>query len=554
MRDGALRRLVALAATITIVAPALAVAEPALGPIVNVSPAFPAGPYSTFAVAAGNPSAVAVGTPGGTIAWSTDAGRSATEAVAAPKRSYGVFVMRGAGTYSKLSKNTGSSRAHRLFINLLMAGLPTGRWAYWMSIDDPAVDVNAIALPSGPGPILVATTSGILLSDPGRGAWTRVLGTHKPKGEDVVGLAVAVDPGDPSHVLAGTTEGLMVSTNGGNAFVPHPALSGEAIRRIDWNADDPSQVLAIAGDQVYQSADRGHTFAPSFSAGGDINAVVLTASGAYVATSAGLIVSGADGSTQTLFKDEPVVGAIPLADGVLAATSVELIQLAADGRRTLLMRTTEADPFLGLAGTPQLAWALTRYGLFRLGLDEPTRRAPRGTAPRILLSPTELERAVLAHVGLGTPQDTRLADRWYAKLLPRVSVDVSGTLGAYDHIDRNSSYPFAYLTASATAEAHAPEWLVWAHWDLSKLVFGQAGNVTNPLFFIESNLRGTRDQILAESRWRYRECRQLALLLANPPQDPQTALLWRSRLEEHAAYLAALAGRDVVAIAETEAL
>jgi hypothetical protein len=66
------------------------------------------------------------------------------------------------------------------------------------------------------------------------------------------------------------------------------------------------------------------------------------------------------------------------------------------------------------------------------------------------------------------------------------------------------------------------------------------------------NLRAVREQVLPEVRWRYREAAQLARLLARPPADPEIEFLWRTRLDEHAAYLEAMSGRPVVAHSWTE--
>ena len=215
------------------------------------------------------------------------------------------------------------------------------------------------------------------------------------------------------------------------------------------------------------------------------------------------------------------------------------------------MRTTDSDPFLALAGNEQIAWAMTRYGIFRIGVAEPRAEPPSGRAPKLLLSPTQLQGAIISHLGIGTPEDTRLFDRWYAKLLPRVSVDVSNSLEANDRLSRDGAIPLPYRYASASAASSGPHLSIWAHWDLSRIMFG---SVTNPLFFMESNLRGIRDQLLADARWRYRECQDLVALLHHPPADPYVAMTWRMRLEEHAAYLAAMAGREIVSLEGMEAL
>jgi hypothetical protein len=85
-----------------------------------------------------------------------------------------------------------------------------------------------------------------------------------------------------------------------------------------------------------------------------------------------------------------------------------------------------------------------------------------------------------------------------------------------------------------------------ASWDVGALIAGFRAP-TYPYGIIEMNLRAVRERVLPEVRWRYRDAAHLAKLLARPPGDPEIAFLWRTRLEEDAAYLEAMSGRPVVA-------
>ena len=89
------------------------------------------------------------------------------------------------------------------------------------------------------------------------------------------------------------------------------------------------------------------------------------------------------------------------------------------------------------------------------------------------------------------------------------------------------------------------EFRVMAFWDLSSIL--PRSNTSNPWAFIESNLRENRKAILAQVRWRYRECAALVGQLQSLPTDPMLELAWRNRLAEYTAYLEFMSGRDVVA-------
>jgi hypothetical protein len=85
-----------------------------------------------------------------------------------------------------------------------------------------------------------------------------------------------------------------------------------------------------------------------------------------------------------------------------------------------------------------------------------------------------------------------------------------------------------------------------AYWDLSDIIFGENSNISNPNLLLESGLREGQIQILNEVRWRYRQAASLVRRLQRPPADPASRLSLQLRLEEHAAYLEALAGRQIV--------
>ncbi|HEY5920249.1 MAG TPA: hypothetical protein VIV11_01205 [Kofleriaceae bacterium] len=529
--------------TIVVAALALSVATPAAAQfaVENVSPAFPPGPYTALTVDRNNPRRVAVGTSSGRVAWSDDAGRTAHESSALQARDYDVMSMRGTGTRFLFSSAQRTNRAIRLFNVAGAKGVQIPRWASWMALSDPITDVTAIALPSGDGRMVLASAAGVYLSDVQRTMWTRMLGgpAPMPKKHDLVGTSVAISPKDSRVVLAGTSQGLYVSRDGGFTFSPHRQLT-DAIVGVIWDATRPELIVVITTEAVMQSADGGEKFQQAF-ANADVRDIALTDDGALVATADGLHVIEASGERK-LLAGKSVVGVVPWQDGTtLVATDTALFVLGRDGGRIDLLHATEQDPFLRLVGRPPLAYALTASGVFRVGEREQRVRAQ--TPPRLKLSLVSLERIVMRNT-IEDPEDTRMQDRWYARLLPRVIVEVRGYVDRSDRIMFDGTFPVRYRFAEATADART-ERMVWAMWDLSKVVFG-SGNVTNPNLLIESQLRTTRERIAKEVRTRYREAAALTNQLARPPADPLTAILWRMRLEELSAYLEALAGREVV--------
>jgi hypothetical protein len=245
---------------------------------------------------------------------------------------------------------------------------------------------------------------------------------------------------------------------------------------------------------------------------------------------------------------------------VLVATEHTLFALGADGDQEVIMRTTAQDPFLTLASDGQTAWVLTRYGVFRTGRRPARRAAIPDRAPRLRVGLDTVQRSVIRHLGIGRPEDTRLADRWYAHFLPKVMVRVKGVVTHDNSIAYDATFPVRYLLASATSadQCCGGAFLeptegatITLTWDLAKLIAGK-GNASPPLSWIEQGLRPIRGQVLDEVRWRYRDAAWLVRELQRPPVDEMAALTLQLRLEEHASYLEAMAGREVVSLYRME--
>ncbi|HJZ89016.1 MAG TPA: hypothetical protein VKN99_27785 [Polyangia bacterium] len=556
----------ALLAGLLAALPAPALAGRVGSAIVDVSPSFRPGPYSAITIDPVHPERIVVGTHDGHVLWTLDGGLTAMESQALSPREYMYMTLRGANSKNRSYAGTQRPRGgDRLFMNLLNEGLPVARWALWMALENNRVDVNDIALSPSDGRLVLATPSGIWISDDWRGVWSRTMGPARPKEREPVGFAVAIDPRNRKFVLAGTAEGILVSHDGGLSFRPHPnrKLAEQEVHRFIWDPEDNDHILALTAEgTVLQSKDHGKSFEEALSAGSEINAVALAPEGAYIATKKGLLAPGPEGEDRRLFKDQSVVGVVPVGEGVaLVATETALMLLEPDGGMGTLMRTTLTDPFQALVGTSDLAWALTRFGIFRIGATEDRAPARAPHPPKIKLSLEELQHAVISHMHIGDPQDTRLAPRWYADLLPTLTVRVKGVVehGYNLTYDYTLPLPFRYAggwesTSCCGGVPGEPPVavVVLLSWDLSRVVFGQASNVSMPYTMIEQNLRPIKETVLGEVRWRYRECAHLAMLLEHPPENPTVELFWRLRLEEHASYLEALSGRDVVAFGETE--
>jgi hypothetical protein len=560
----------ALAAFTVALGLAGAVAQASGVSVTDMSASFPSGRYVGLTVDPRDPRSVAVTTADGRIGWTHDGGITGDEAtvlaprevLSAPLRSLPSLLSllpQRPVARTALSGLHGEAPGTRQFLWRLKEGLPVTRWHYWMAIENPPTEVYDATIPSAGRTAFAATAGGLFLGDRS-GAWVRTIGLPQPRRGGVVVYAVTADPTDDRRVLAGTSIGLLISRDGGESFAPHPdpALAEIDVRRFYRDAAEPRHLLALAARAVFQSRDGGVTFARSFATSDGVNAVAIDDDGAYVATGRGLIVPGRRGRA---LPDEAVVGVVPLGAGAwLAATASALYLHAADGELRRLMGADgeSGDPFLRLEGSAGAAWLLTRHAVFRVASDR-LARAPRVTnPPRLLLSATGVERAVLSQMGIADPTDSRLGKPWLAYLAPRITLNARGAVSHEFATTVDALLPFPERMRTMgrgssccgfTPREGPAELLVLVSWDLAPL-FGGFGQRTPsyPYGIIEMNIRAVREQVLPEVRWRYREAAQLAKLLARPPADPEVAFLWETRLEEHAAFLEALSGRPVVAL------
>lgn len=533
--------------------------------IVDIGPSFPAGPYASLYVDRTNPARVAVGTMDGRVAWSTDAADRVSESKVLSHRRYDAMAIRS-GARASLGggeENEGDNsldpahvaqRPVRLFLKTLMLGKGIVRWQYWMSIMEPLTDIGAIFLPKPGGRMLIASSAGILVSDDKGGSWTKTLGAPGPMPReklDMVGLAIIAHPDNPKFVLAATTDGVFMSRDAGMNFIHHinEAITDEVIFDFIWDPNDSNVVLAVGPDTIFQSVDGGMSFELAYVGEAEINAVVNSNDGIYIAGADGLTLVGAGGNMK-LLEGEAVAGVVPWTDGqalVLLNDKLLLISIIG-GEKRLLMRTSESDLFLRLDGSPGLAYLLSNQAIYRIGI--PQKRILPATIPVMTLSGTAVQQAMLNNLGLGTPEDTRIHPRWYSKLLPHVTMNFRATTQDKGSSSIDYTLPLDFRFASADVDSNV-EFTVFAEWDLSNLVFGDQ-NASNPDLFIESTLVGNRDRLLMEVRNHYREAAILAHRLKRPPADPKTALLWRMRLEEHASYLEFVSGKQVVKEQPTE--
>jgi hypothetical protein len=531
--------------------------------VVDLTPSFPAGPYLGLTVDPRNPDRIAVATADGRVGWGEAAGARTAESrvvspreyVSAPLRARPALLSlaptRLAGR-SALSGLHGEPPGTRLFLWLLKEERPVARWQYWMSVENPRLEIYDVTIPAPGRPALAAGAAGLFRGDRRADGWIQSAGAPAPRGATLSAYAVTVDPERPAEAFAGTSAGLLVSHDGGRTFAPHrdPELAGVDIRRFVWDRHAPGHLLALAPRAIYQSRDGGVTFVRSFADAGGVSTAAVGPDGAYVATRHGVIVPGLD---HRLFPDDAVVGVVPLGAGVsLIATESALVLHSADDGDRVLRRAPEDDPFLRLEGSDDAAWLLTSHAILRVTAAAPLRRAAVAP-PRLLLPPTAVDRAALARVGLTRPVDTRLGLPWYAYLLPRVTIDARrvtthGQSALYDAL-----YPFperirtaesASWCCGAPVGAPGPELLALATWDLSGLLMSKTP--TYPYSIIEMNLRAARDQVLNEVRRRYDDAAHLVRLLATPPDDPAVRWLWTDRLNEQAAYLEAMTGERVI--------
>lgn len=534
----------------------------------DLTPRFPPGPYSALFVDPLDPARVAVGLADGHLAWSSDGATTVDEALVESGREYLSAPYRSAPPLVDLLGVTSRERSQlsgagveppgtRLLLFLMKEGRPIVKWRYWLSIENPEVQLAAIFFPAGNHRPLVATASGIFFGDARGCGWTQSVGAPHPKGRAASGLAVTVDPGDPLHALAGTSGGLLTSRDGGASFFPHraPELAGREVHDFVWDLEEQRHLLVIADDTVFESTDAGTTFHDVVRAGSHINAVALVPEGAYIATDHGLYLPAAGGRSRRVLADQAIVGVVPLGGGAILVASEEGVSLRSDdGELQLILRTTASDPLLRLRGDARQAWALTRFGIFRISERAPERQ-PRSdeAAPRVALSSAELERAVLEHTRMGAPPRTRLGAPWQARALPRITLSIDHTARAHDYGTQYQALLQGTAPITTLAEpVPSTTVMVSLIWDLTFLTGTRSPST--PWGLIETNLRATREQILPEVRWRYREAARLAKLLERPPSDERSRLAWRMRLEEHAAYLEAMAGQPVIRLVAEEEL
>ncbi len=550
--------------------------------IVDIGPAFPTGPYSGLFVDRNNPQRIAIGTMDGHIAWSEDAGATVTEARVISPRNYDAMAVRsgaraefGGGQPDDPQQASSSPQAPgddsnltlgneehprevappapaerpvRMFIRSLTSGKGIVRWQYWMAIAAPLTDIGAIYLPAKGGRLLAAGSAGILVSDDKGGSWTRTLGapgTMPREKVDLVGLAVASSPADPSFVLASTTEGVFLSRDGGMNFIPHvdSAIREEMIFEFVWDTQDPTLVLAVGPDTILQSTDGGQHFELAHVDDNEINAVAAAEEGVYIATNAGLTLMGPNGA-EPLIAGKSVISVVPWGNGqALALMTDELVLVDASGAQMRIMHTTDTDQFFKLDGAPGLAYLLSSNALFRIGI--PVDRIKPKNIPVMALSSSATQQAMLNHLGIGTPNDTRIHQRWYAHLLPTVDFNFVAHNHRDDYTTIDYTLPQLDFRYAEADNGFNVDFSIMANWDLSQFVFGDT-NISNPELFIESTLAANRERLLMEVRTQYREAAMLAHRLKHPPADPHMALLWRMRLEERASYLEHVTGQEVV--------
>lgn len=532
--------------------PRLAVADV---DITRVTERLRPGPYTTLAVAPDDPDRIAVADESGHVSFLSHGDVAATDTVAVPERMFDSMALRGEGggfRSSLAGRGSGSRRATLLFLSLLREGYPGVRWSFWMGLSDPITTITSVGLGPAGGPNVAAGPAGVLIE--ADGVWTRVLGGPgpMPRKADIQGLSAAVDPTNPKRIVAGTSDGIVVSDDGGATFLPHPdpRTQGDTVIQIMWDARQPGLVFAVTPSLVLLSEDHAKTFTPGLSVGAEIRSLSLTSNAAFVSTDDGLHVALADRIAHIL-EGKSLIGATSVdADTIIAATSEMLYEVTSDGVK-VLAKTTSKDPFLEVAGGDGVVWVLTPTDLLRLvpGTGADSRRPKAARPPKLKLSAEQLERVVEDHTGLGDPDRTRMHPRWYAKLLPRLVVQVDGWLGDDAESLRDGTFPVRVRNAQAVAD-DSVEWSVMAVWDLSSFVFGDTSNVTNANLLLEANLRRNRERILTEAHRRYREAAELVKQLEYEQSDPVEELMVRLRLEEHASYLEYLAGQPVVDMEE----
>ncbi|MBT8495664.1 MAG: hypothetical protein KJO07_21630 [Deltaproteobacteria bacterium] len=516
--------------------------------IVNLSHSFPAGPYSAIAIDPSNPKRVAVATEKGEVGFSVDGGLIASEMHAIMHRRYDAMAIRAGSRAGLSGARPKGDRATRLFLYQLREGLPTPRWAHWMAVGEPVTQISDIALPVSHGDLFVAGPHGIVLGQNQGAAWLRVLGGPGPmqRQKDMMGMSVAINPTNGRHVFAATDRGVYVSYDGGANFriVRSKVMQDRFISRWYWDKNNPDLLFAVDTYEVLLSDDGGKNFESVFAAGGEIRDVAMNGDTVLISTSAGLYAVGGDGTRHVLQKVDILGAAGRPGGGVIAISKDTIWWITPDDRTIRVASTSSTDPYMRLVGNEQVAWILSKHAVLRIGKPVARRRPAGYRPPRLLMSQSALERAVIKHTDLGRPKKTRLYERWYAKWAPRVVFEAQGQLDGDDKLAFDATFPVRFRRASADARDETA-YSIMAFWDLSKFLPGS--NASNPYAFIESNLRENRKAILAQVRWRYRECASLVRQLQSVPTDPMLEIAWRSRLQEYASYLEFMSGRKLLA-------
>ncbi len=548
--------------------------------IVEMTGSFRPGPYSSIAVDPKHTEIVAIGTSDGHVLLSRDGGVSSSETHVLHKRD---FLGPNNRPFGAIEHGNIYSRR---FMRLYNDDKPPAHWESFIAADFVLpIEINALSTPGPDGRALVSSGSGIYLSDMRDGAYTQVIGIRRPFGKGwTVGHAIARDPGKPEVVLAATSDGLFLSQNGGFNFAHHPDSSiKEEIKQILWDQKNPENVYIASAQQIFRSTDRGQSFSSMQKTDDDVNALSLSAGCLWVATGGGVsCVSLKDSGDakkeegaedEPLLKEESVAGVLPLSDNSALAVTDEALYFVKKGEdEHILLRTGYNDPFLALVGDGHgTAWALTQRGVFRIGAPLAREKAIR--VPKMVSTFIEVERAVATRFHITQPADTRIdrpgdrraeerdhsytreqpASRWYARILPRIDLQISNGWAQTSNILYDYTFPIRYRTASSTnssswggAFSDEPGFVALATWNLSEMVFGEYSNVSDPLQFNDADLRDMRKQLLEETRHQYRQCAHLVQLLSHPPTNEALAFQWELRMQEHASYLEAMSGRRIV--------
>jgi len=325
------------------------------------------------------------------------------------------------------------------------------------------------------------------------------------------------------------------------------------VTRFVYDPENPSLVFAVTPDTILLSEDSGSHFEPAFSTGTEIYDLGLSAEAAVIATSDGVQVATSNGVIPVL-KGKQVIGAAPWRDGrIVAATTEALYEADLQGGYRMIAQTHPSDPFIGLGGNSELAWAITPTTVLRIGDPIAYDRRPGYKPPRMLMTSIQVERQVVKSRALPPAGELYLHPRWYAQLMPELWFSMRGGLFQQNRLLFDGEFPVSYRFADAYNQSRFG-YEVTLRWYLPMAVFGEDSNVVHPGMVIDSNLRNGLDMSLRQIRSHYRQARSLVERLKNPPSDPAVDFYWRMRLEELASYLEHVSGKQVVADIDLETL